>query len=97
MQITGHRQTNLIDFGEYWMNSFLPEYKKAFLYIKAFGVKFFKVFLYLNGTFDFFKLGVYIIGHRPTYYVDFNKFMINGSFTRVKKKKTKFLYLWPME
>ena len=44
MYITGHRRTNPIDFGEYRMNSFLQEYKKEFLYITAYGVKFFNVF-----------------------------------------------------
>ena len=28
MYITGYRQTNPIDIDEYWMNSFLQEYKK---------------------------------------------------------------------
>ena len=37
MYSTGHRRTNPIDFGEYWMR----EYKKEFLYITAYGVKFF--------------------------------------------------------
>ena len=34
MRITGHHQTNLIDFGEYRMNIFfLQEFKKDLLYI----------------------------------------------------------------
>ena len=41
----GHCRMNPIDFGKYLMNSFfLQEYKKEFLYIMAYGVKFFKVF-----------------------------------------------------
>ena len=44
MYIIGHRSTNCIDFGEYRMNSFLQEFKKEFLYIRAYGVKFFELF-----------------------------------------------------
>ena len=44
IDITGHRQTNPIDFGEYRMNRFLQECKKVFLYVTAYGVKFFKMF-----------------------------------------------------
>ena len=42
--IIGHRWTNPIDFGKYWMHSFfLQEYEKEFLYITAYRVKFFKM------------------------------------------------------
>ena len=42
--IEGRRQTNPIDFGEYRMNIFLQEYKKEFLGITVYWVKFFQVF-----------------------------------------------------
>ena len=35
---------------------FLQEYKKEFLYVKAYGVKFFKVFSYSNGAFDWARI-----------------------------------------
>ena len=44
MYITGQSRTNPIDFGECRMYSFLQEYKKEFLYITSYEVKFFKVF-----------------------------------------------------
>ena len=45
MYITGHRLSNLADFGECNIYSFfLQECKKEFLYIMAYGVKFFKGF-----------------------------------------------------
>ena len=35
MYIIGHRPTYCIDFGELWINNFLQEHKKEFLYITA--------------------------------------------------------------
>ena len=45
MYITGHHRTNPIDFRKYRTHTFfLQKFKKEFLYITAYGVKFFKVF-----------------------------------------------------
>ena len=45
MYITDHYRTNITDFGEFQGHSFfLQGYKKEFLYITAYGVKFFKRF-----------------------------------------------------
>ena len=45
MYIIGHHWAKAIYFGEFLMHSFfLQEYKKEFLYITAYGVKFFKRF-----------------------------------------------------
>ena len=47
---------NPIDFGDYRINSFLQEYKKEFLYIKTYGVEFFKMSFYPNGAFDWAQI-----------------------------------------
>ena len=44
LYITGHPRMNPIDFGECQMYNFLQEYKKEFLYMTIYGVKFFKGF-----------------------------------------------------
>ena len=45
MHIIVHRFIYCVDFSEYRMNSFfLQEYKKVFLYITVYGIKFIKVF-----------------------------------------------------
>ena len=43
MYITGHRRTNPVDFGEFRLNSVFIGVEKLFLYITAYGAKYFKV------------------------------------------------------
>ena len=71
---------------------FLQEFKKEFLYITAYVM--FQCVLYVVSLkcssikmvhWIELKFGMYIIGHRPTYCVEFGEFKINSFFTGVQK------------
>ena len=94
--IKGHSRTNPIEFSECRMHSIFKEHKKEFLYI----------ILWLMESNSLtrpsiqmvhsikFKIGMYILGHRPTYCISFGKFRINNIFTGVEKRILIHYSLW---
>ena len=88
MYITSNRRMNLIDFDEYRMNNFFYRSTKKNSYtlrlmesISSKGSSIQMVHLIE------LKFGMYVIGYRPTFCVDFGKFSINNSFAGVQKKE----------
>ena len=77
MYITGHRQTNPIDFGEYQMNSFFYRSTKKNTYtlwpIESNSLKCSSIQMEHSVE---LKFGLHIIGHHPTYCVEFGEFSI---------------------
>ena len=59
---------------------FLQEYKKEFLHVKTYGVKFLKCSSTQTMHSIELKFGMYIIDHHPTHCVDFDKFRIHVFF-----------------
>ena len=95
MHIIVHRLIYCVDFGEFRINSFLQEYKKLFLYITAYGVKFFKrSSIQMIHSIDL-KFGMHIISHRRTNPIDFGEHRMNNFFYRSTKKNS--YTLRPME
>ena len=72
MHITDHRQTNPIDFGEYRMKSFFIGIKKKNSYalrpVESNSLKYSSIQMVLSIE---LKFSMYIIGHCPTYCVEF--------------------------
>ena len=84
--IISHHRTNLTDFCEYRIHSFLQEYKKEFLYIRPTEWNFLKGSNIQTVHSIEFKFGMYIIDHLPKYCIDFGEFGINRFFTGAQKR-----------
>ena len=70
----------------------LQEYRKKFLDLTAYKVKFIKVSSIHMVLLIELKFGMYIIGHSLIYCVDFGEFRINSFFLQEYKKK-KFFFI----
>ena len=87
MYITGHRRTNPIDFGEYWINSFfLQEYIKNSYTLRPMESNSLKCPSFQTLHSIKLKFDMYIISHRSTDCVDFGEYRMNIFFTRVQKR-----------
>ena len=81
MYITVHCRTNSVDFGENRMNSFFFTGVRNNSYtlriMESNSLKCSSIQMVHSIE---FKFGIYIIGHRPTYCVEFGEISINSSF-----------------
>ena len=85
---------NPIDFGECWMFIYGRSTKKNSYTLRPRESN--SLMCSSIQTLHLFELifGVYIIGHRPTYYVEFGEFRINSFFTGVQKRILIQYSLW---
>ena len=95
IHITGHRRTSPFDFSEYRMNSFFYRSSEKNSYtlrlIESNSSKFSSI---QTAHSIEFKFGMYIIGHRLTYRVDFGEFRFNSFFTGIQKRILMHYSLW---
>ena len=95
MSIIIQRWTNLIDFGEYRMNSFFYKSTKKNSYtlrpMKLNSLKCSSIQMVHSIELE---LRMYIIGHRPTSCVEYGEFRINSFFTRAQKRILVHFRLW---
>ena len=91
MYITVHHQTDLIDFGEYRMNSFLQKYKKNSYRLRPMESNSLKCFSIQMVHSIEFKFGMYITGHCQRNPIDFGEYRMNSFFLQGHKKE--FLYI----
>ena len=91
MDITGHSQTNPIDFGECRIYTFFCCIQKEFLYITTHRVKLLRVFSYPMIHSIELKFSMHIIGHCQTNPIDFGECRMYN-FIFLFKKNTKNNY-----
>ena len=82
MYSIGHRLIYCVDFGEFMINSFFYKSTKKYSYtlrpMESNSLKCSSIQMIHSIELNF---GMYIIGHRPTYCVEFGEFRINSCFT----------------
>ena len=89
-----HCRKNLINFGECWMLSFFTGVQKYSYALCLMRIKFFKMFSYLNGAFDWAQIW-YAYQRLPSFTLhDFGEFKINTHFTGLQKRTFKHYSLW---